>query len=391
MSDEKSKIIKDKFCEKLERKKYYEVYNDGEFQGYILKEELNREIESNQFKMIPNYFKLNQNNISNNINHTMNKSKMTNNNDQMIVDMMGTGVVKVGNLEYQIENFTKLKEYIGISTSKLFVYSILKMEENESRFTLADYIEFRNLKDKKTQAKKIKFDLKILKLISNINFINKKKDTQILSSIIVYAEYKRGKIIVKFNSDFAEMLKGTYMYVSENLIKLNDQKFPHTWALGYYIYEYARINKNCMFNLSIKSCLNRLTLPSYDFVNNSDREYTRRIIEPFENTIDTLMENINDLSIEYINDNETIEDFFNNSVKININNWRLKHYYKEIELENQRKSIDFNKNNKVENKRKALKLKDDGKTNTEIAEILKLTKRTIRNYFMENDSKNNKQ
>lgn len=326
-----------------------------------------------------NYYKVNQNTISNSINYSLIKSKKD--NEIISIDMHGFGVVKIGALEYHIGNFKEIKKFISSSTGKLFVYSIMKMQDNESNFSLIDYMYFRNLLDRKSTAEKLKNDLKVLQIISNIEYSNKRKDTLLLRSLLLGATYKYGKINIEFNPEFAERLKENYMFIHKNLLKVNDRKYPHVWPLGYYIFEYARINKKCSFKLSIKSCLKRLALPHYKKVRKTNRNYTERIIDPFENTIDTIMEYMPIIDIEYEKDNETIMDFFKNKLIINIKDDELKNHYKEIDLNAKRKSMKYNKETKSVRIEKANKLRDEGCTIKEIAEILKLTERTIKEYF----------
>jgi DNA-binding CsgD family transcriptional regulator len=363
-----------------------EVYDRGKFKGYIYRTFIEKEIKNKENKNIENYLKLHENSITNNLSYTLNKSKKD--SDFISIDMLGTGIVKVGNIEYEIMKFQKNKSKIYVSASKLLIYAILNMTGNISMFKINDYMNFRNLLDRKNARQSIKNDLLILQSISNIKHISKNKELQITSSIITDTDYCYGVIKIIFNKKFATQLKKNYMYIPENLIKINDRNYPHVWPLGYYIFEYSRINKLCEFELTIKSCLNRLLLPNYEYIKNINRNFSERIINPFENTIDTLQEYLKDLSIEYKNPINTIEDFFNNKIKIKINNNYIRHYYKEIKLNEDRRKIEKNIDNKNKRKLDTLKLLQEKKSIKEITQILKLTPRTIRNYIKELKTEN---
>ncbi|MFW9969327.1 MAG: hypothetical protein ACFFDF_03940 [Candidatus Odinarchaeota archaeon] len=366
--------------------KMLEIYEEGKFQGYISKKRIEKDIYNMKNKEIDNYYKLNQNNISNNLSYSLIKTKKE--NEFISIDMSGKGTVKVGKLEYMMPNFKSVKKEISTSTNKLLIYAILRMIGIESNFTLKEYMDFRELTDEKHTKETIKKDLLILQSILNIQYTSKDNNIQLTTCIITDTNYHYGKIRIIFNKKFANQLKENYMYIHENLIKIHERFYPHIWPLGYFIFEYSRINKICEFNLSIETCLKRLALPSFNHISKVNRNYTERIINPFENTIDGLQLYIKDLKIEYLHDNNTIKDFFENKIKVRIENEDIKRYYRQIKINEEKRNIKKNKTNKNKRKFDTLKLVQEKKSIKEISEILNLTHRTIKNYIKELKSEN---
>jgi DNA-binding CsgD family transcriptional regulator len=325
----------------------------------------------------PKHVVVNQNNVTNSLNYTIGQLKEE---DICIVDMLGNGTVQSGNITYKIDSFDTVKKNVTSTTSMLLIYSIIKMNltSNTSKFKLSEFMEFRGIVNPSEAAKKVKNDLIVLKQISNITLKDKKQDTQIGDSVIHKYKYYWGDITIIFNPDFADKLKKTYMFIPINLAQIKNK---YAWVIGYYIYEQARINHTCSKKISIKSCLERTTLPSYEEVKEGDRHFERKIMTPFENAIDILSKEIDELDIEFEKDYKTIEEFMEGFIKINIKNKQIENLYNDLEIKRQRKNIEQNKLKKSERKKHALKLKEEGRSISEIAKILDLTPKTIKNYL----------
>jgi len=140
-------------------------------------------------------------------------------NEIISIDMLENGTVKVGNIEYKIMCFSKNRNNIYISANKLLVYAILNMTGNVSIFKLNDYMNSRNLSDKKSARQLIKNDLQILQYISNIMYTSKNGQIQTTSSIITDTDYCYGVIKIIFNNEFA-----TQLNLLKVLIKLKEKE-----------------------------------------------------------------------------------------------------------------------------------------------------------------------
>lgn len=334
-------------------------------------EELETKINELVNDKLPNYHKLNENNISNSL---IIKPKA---NNIQVDDFFNTGTIKVGTIVYKMDNYKELKN----STTKLLVFAIININGYIAEFSLTEYMNFRNIKDRKEATNKIKSDLELLKSIKSLESI---KDNYNFECLIIGGNYSKGKVNIKFNPLFAESLKKFYMYIPYELLSINDKYYPHAWTLGYFIFEHARNNKTLSFTLKIETCLKRIDIPSIKEVGNKmDRHFDNKIIKPFESTIDILSESIPDLTIEFENEYQNISEFEKGRIKININNQKLNKMYKGIKNKKVVNSKAYNIEVFQLNKKKAKELHSLGVSTKEISKKLGKTERTIRNYLLQ--------
>lgn len=368
----------------------YEVYANGVLQGYLSNKEYQR-IRENEEVFKKDYLNIRQNNISNFINYSLNEKKIID------IDMHDKGVVKTDYLEYTIDNFTKIQKYIKTSTRKLLRYAIFKMNETTftAKFSLSEYSKVCK-KDKGYLSNRLKSnkvtgvigDLELLKMVTNISCrgeIPKYEQRKVweFTCIVTNSKYEEGtgKITVNFNSEFGRSLK-YFMYLPKKAFSIDDKKYPHAYSLICYWYEKATIDKDNKIRLRIQSNLDRIDLPKKEDIKNW--KYEQFLIKPFENTIDYLSTNFEiDARFENENGYKTIDEFLNGYILVEIGNQHLISIYKKKKLAMEKKRIQTNVDNKKDRKNKALRLKDEGKTIKEIADILELTERTIKTYINE--------
>jgi hypothetical protein len=305
------------------------------------------------------------------------------NKDTCIIDIYTKkGTIKTNNIEYEIDNFELLKNQINISTSKLLVYSVHKLDfkNNISKFTFSEYAEMRGIDKNQVNRNKLKQDIDIFKRIGSITYksINKKDNDLILNTLVYKAVYKNGNVVIEFNPEFVEGLKNTYMYFPKSLMKLNGKEFKNVFLLGWYFFSQFRINFTTTLTRSVKKCLEQLPLPKKEDI--KDRMYQRRLIEPFENIIEALGNEIPELYITFDRDYKNIDEFLTSNIIIELKESRISQLYIDQQRKKNAKNIKYNKENKESNIKLCNQYIQEGKTDKEISELLKKDMRTIRRY-----------
>lgn len=310
------------------------------------------------------------------------KKKM---NDLCIFDFFsGHGTLKTKNLEYTLEYFNNYKDVFSITTIKLFIYavSLIDFTTNKSEFTFVDYATSTNISLQTKNRKQLERDLSILKSITNLKYVNRKKDLVIWDSLIYGGIYEKGKVSINWNPNFVNSLKDTYMYFPESLLKLKGKENTKVFIFGWYIFTQLRINFTNELTRSVSKCLEKLDFPSVeDIRNNKNRRYQDFLIEPFENLIDTLNELIPELHITFDRDYDKIGDFLKSLLKIELRNNVITEKYRLQEQSKNKKKIKNNIDKKLKNTTLAKQYKKDGLTTKEISEKLNLSTRTIKRYF----------
>lgn len=296
-------------------------------------------------------------------------------------------------IEYVINNFDNLKNKVSVSTSKLLIYAIqnINFDTNISKFTFTDYCNDRNIKNDTDNRNQLKKDLIILQSISNIAYINKKEDRQLLITFIHKNDYSRGNITLKFDPDFTESLKNCYMYFPHSLLRLNGKENANTFMLGYYIFTQMRIpKKDCQINkesinvkLSIKGIINYLTIPTFEAVRKTDRMYQRRIIDPIDKIVNNLNDLVPELNIQFEADYATTNEFEKGFIMATLNNKKITKKYLGIDENRKKKSIKHNTDKKKTNINSTKQYLREGKKKEEIAKILNVSIKTMNRYIIE--------
>lgn len=287
-------------------------------------------------------------------------------------------------LEYRLENFKYYKDVFSITTSKLFIYSVSKIDftTNTSKFTFTEYAKDTNVTSHSKNRLQLKNDLEILKKISNLKYENTKKDRLILNTLIIKADYNKGNIEIEFNKEFAANLKNTYMYFPKKLLKLKGKDNTKVFILGWYLFTQMRTNFKTEITISIKSCLRVLDFPNIeDIKKNHNRRYLELLIEPFNNIIDTLSEEVPELYIEFDRDYNNINEFMKSQIEIKLKNNIITDKYKNQNEIKKKKNIKHNIDKKLRNISLAKEYKEKGLNIKEISVKLKLSERTVKRYF----------
>lgn len=106
----------------------------------------------------------------------------------------------------------------------------------------------------------------------------------------------RGKVSFVFSSEFmgAVLNRGAgRLALDPALLRTDDKRNPHAMPIGYKLasHSYQNIGKPNECTLSVESLLDFVNgIPAYEQVKESDRAYTRRIIEPMERDLTHLVE-----------------------------------------------------------------------------------------------------
>lgn len=201
-----------------------------------------------------------------------------------------------------IADFNDLK---GFRTSTSQLLDALTMAYTQSgtnnpivSLSITDYMELRDLKDRKSARKQINEDLDTLYMASiNYRRINVKdnepeenKKDYMEARVIQKRGIVKGNIIVTFADDYKALLDSyTIMAYPEELYKINGHYNPYSFYLLRRILEHKNMNvgkKNenrISVDTLLKACPN---MPTYIEVMNTDRAVNRRIIEPFERDLD---------------------------------------------------------------------------------------------------------
>lgn len=325
------------------------------------------------------YFSLHQNKVTNGLTSFL---PLVKRKKECKIDLLGNKTVNIYGFDFQIINYDSIEKKININTSKLLTFIIMKLdlEKGLSKFDLNEYMEYRGVKDAIQLNREVIDNFDVINSLGDITY---KSGKAFISEKIFKIKYNRRKGTINIPLDFCELLKKTYSQIPKKLFQMKG----NAYLLGYHIYNYARINLKCSFNLKINTCLDRLTLPSYDDVKTKySRHYDSKIIEPFTLIFDHLTEYLDDLNIEFLEDYKNINDFLNGYIKVDISSDKLKKCYQDIKNNQYKKSLKNNIENKAIRKKQALDLHSQGRTIKEISEILNLTPRTIKNYLLEDNS-----
>lgn len=173
-----------------------------------------------------------------------------------------------------------LKEYAnlcGITPSKDGLYKFRKKVEKDLNTLYRVSVEW------KEKAKGKQYDYSKVRLLSKVGI-------------------KKGVIEIECTSDFASYINNRYvMQFPMELFKI-DERNQNAYRIARKLSEHMSIVNNSRFKtdniISVKTLLEYCQdIPTYQTVNNEDRAFTRRIIEPFQKSLDA----INGLTWEFCN------------------------------------------------------------------------------------------
>jgi len=346
---------------------------DSPFSGNLDLKELERQINELENKL--RYCTINQNSISNTLIYTLPQLK-----DQVNIQPFQSPFVEYNGVKFEISNYKEIEQYFkkSVTASKLLAFLIknVDFETSSSHFNLEEYAKFRGVEDLRELNKQVIKDFKIIDCLGNMSYSGKNAFFSAPKVFMTAYKNREGKTTI--DKAFTEHLKLFYAHITKSLFRMEG----NSYLLGYYIYVQARTNCNGVFRLSIKKCLEKMNIPSYEEVAKGNRHFTDRIITPFEKAMDELSNNRLSIQFEEGFDYD-IKEFFDGYIEIEIKDKLLLNCYGEVKTDRERKSIKRNKKNKSVRKAQALKLKGEGKTIKEISQIMNVNIKTIKNYFME--------
>jgi len=229
--------------------------------------------------------------------NALTKARPTKLNTQ-IDKITGDATIKSGDIVLRI------KHYNDIADPRTSTYQLLDSitetlaatgrRSNVVELPLTEYMEKRGLKDRKETRKQVEEDLETLYNASISLTENRNgKEQNFLDMRICDAKgIKNGIISFSFGTTFFSLIKGyAVMYYPEPLYKINGKRNPYSYPLGRRIAEHKNMNagKKNEDVIAVKTLLKACdTLPSKKEVANTDRAFTRRIIEPFERDLNAL-------------------------------------------------------------------------------------------------------
>lgn len=245
-----------------------------------------------------NYSMIRQDNITNKLARLSSKSGIK------PEDFTNRGLIKTSTGSTDLTVI--IKEYANVtlkpSTSKLLRVLTIKFTEKGNKLIkipLKEYMELTGLKDEKEARKNIKADLEALYNISceASREDRKGKKDYIAFRVIDAHGIKNGVVFANLtDSIYSHLLTCPIMPYSNDLLKIPN-KLPYAFYLGDKITELMKLNiydkktKDIkpFFTASVKKLLQVCYdngMPTYEEVQATDRAVERRIITPFENSLD---------------------------------------------------------------------------------------------------------
>lgn len=206
--------------------------------------------------------------------------------------------IKKDGVTVSIANFSNV---LGLKTTTHQLLNALMVTLTEAgvkeqgvALPLEDYMALRGLKDKKTARSQVKADLDTLYNASMSFKENiKGKDQDFYDVRIIESKgIKNGVIYASFSSQLFKVIQ-EYPIMSYPLAlwKINPNRNPNSFYFGAKITEHKNMNlgKKNEDIISVQTLLKATPeLPTYEEVQNSNRAFTSRIIEPFKRDMDAL-------------------------------------------------------------------------------------------------------
>ena len=206
--------------------------------------------------------------------------------------------IKKDGVTVSIANFSNV---LGLKTTTHQLLNALMVTLTEAgvkeqgvALPLEDYMALRGLKDKKTARSQVKADLDTLYNASMSFKENiKGKDQDFYDVRIIESKgIKNGVIYASFSSQLFKVIqKYPIMSYPLALWRYNPKLNPNSYYLLKRISEHKNMNlgKKNEDIISVQTLLKATPkLPTYEEVQNSNRAFTSRIIEPFERDMDNL-------------------------------------------------------------------------------------------------------
>lgn len=273
--------------------------------------------------------------LQNNSTNTLTKF---NSKDATIDSITGTAKFQRGNFILTIPNYTSLA---GLKTSTWQLLDALFMKftadprkEKTTRLTLDEYMQLRKLKKRQTAKEQAIADMDILRS-AGITLEELRGKEKVSYRFVNLAQSgsveKNGNITIKWTEEVhTNLLNAPVMYYPRQLQEVNPRLNPNAYYMGRKAAEFKNMNAlhhNAGDIISVKTLLESApAIPSYEEVAETDRAFTRRIIDVFERDLTALGDTF---TWEYCHRNgkplteEELNDFnYNTFISCNVKlNW----------------------------------------------------------------------
>jgi hypothetical protein len=216
------------------------------------------------------------------------------------LDLLGNATIREHNMTLLIKEFNVSTNSLKISTNKLLDALTISLTENSSQsslisLSLDEFMSNCGLKDKRKARAQIKADMETLSRLK-ISWREKRdgKPKDFLDVFVFGGErgIRNGIIYFSFSQTFFEILKSyPVMPYHRALLQINPQYNPNSYNIGRKMLEHKQMNagKKNENRIAVASLLKICPdIPSHSKVRDTNREFTGRIIKPFERDLDAL-------------------------------------------------------------------------------------------------------
>lgn len=211
------------------------------------------------------------------------------------VDMLGTRKIERNGMTVSITGLPDSIKKLPTSAAKLLDMFQIKATQggiNSDRVValpLDEYMEIRNLRDKKEAREQVKRDLELLQRV-DVKFNDRRHSYLTVSLSGGTRGIVNGVIGFKFNEDWLKLfpLNNQIMPMPKGLFATNDNANPHAYYFGRAISEHRRMNdgKGNECTISVKTLVKASpTFPTYESIGDA-KQIEKRIIGPFERDLE---------------------------------------------------------------------------------------------------------
>jgi hypothetical protein len=243
--------------------------------------------------------------------NSLTKVRSTSSNTRLAID----GTAYTDTKDGFVVMFSNFKELGGLRTSTKKLMDALTIQFTETgaksrhiSIPLKDYMSKCGLKDRKEARKQVRADLDTLASMS-LKFTDSSKGAPVsFERLNLFSRVKlsRDEVSATFTDDFYNLILGyPVMPYPTEMLKLNGRNNPNSYNLMRKITEHKNMNfdKPNADIISVSTLLKACPyIPTYEEVKNSNRNFTDRIIDPFERDM-TACKNV--FTWEYCHSNNT--------------------------------------------------------------------------------------
>lgn len=225
-------------------------------------------------------------------------------------EIMNIASTTMDGVEIDIKNFDTItlnaqtKRVLDVLVLKLtsqMPYNATAEEVDKNRLVninIKEFMELCGLKDIKEARKQLKETKKALFEV-HIHYENerlkKRVDARLIDAVEEDFDTKRdGNVSFYFTMNMARHLSRAYpMHISLNMFKIDMRRYPHArnMSRAFYVHHNMNKNKKNSNRMSIENILKWLPdMPTHEEVLSDGRQIRQRVIEPFERSLNSLIE-----------------------------------------------------------------------------------------------------